>query len=346
MHLGGTVGLGWFRTGAAGAFPNGEFRVDEAKLFVEAPIWPRVYFFGGLDVVTREANDEYFHVGELYADLEDVSGLWGQKQVLNLRVGRFYLPFGEEYQNRGVLENPLIAHSVADLWGIDEGVEVFGRAGRFDYNLAVQNGGHKTLHDFDSDKSVAVRVGYTPVPWAHLSASALRTGRLSVAGDAMSELWIANGFFRALGSAATTTTFRANVYEVDFAGQWATGSLRAAAGALYYGDNDRVAANARQGHYYSVEGRQQLVAGLYAAARFSHLGVSRGLPLVGLGDFSTYFFRSAPANDLRRLSLGLGYRFGPPLVWKADYSLEGGHLVTGDSRDQENLLSTEIALQF
>jgi len=36
-----------------------------------------------------EANDEFFHVGELYLDVEDISRLWGRDRQLNLRAGRF-----------------------------------------------------------------------------------------------------------------------------------------------------------------------------------------------------------------------------------------------------------------
>src|SRR5476649_2722245 len=55
VRISGEAALGFFRTGSAGQFPNSEFRVDEAKVFVEAPVWKNTYFFGGLDLVTREA---------------------------------------------------------------------------------------------------------------------------------------------------------------------------------------------------------------------------------------------------------------------------------------------------
>src|SRR5215510_3062300 len=38
VSLSGEGGAGFFNTGSQGAFPNSEFRVDEARLFVEAPI--------------------------------------------------------------------------------------------------------------------------------------------------------------------------------------------------------------------------------------------------------------------------------------------------------------------
>ncbi len=38
-----------------------------------------------------------------------------------------------------------------------------------------------------------------------------------------------------------------------------------------------------------------------------------------------YFFRPSLTDELHRLSVGFGYRFGPPLVLKLEYSWEWGH---------------------
>jgi hypothetical protein len=77
-----------------------------------------------VNFATPEENDLSLRFGELYLDCEDVSRLWGQDRMLNLRVGRFYIPFGEEYLDRFAIDNPLISHSVSDLWGEDNGVEL------------------------------------------------------------------------------------------------------------------------------------------------------------------------------------------------------------------------------
>jgi hypothetical protein len=346
IRLSAEAAFAFFDTGSAGDFPNSEFRVDDAKVFLEAPVWKNTYFFAELDLVTREAADEYFHVGELYLDFENVSALWKQDRVLNVRVGRFYIPFGEEYQVRNVMDNPLISHSVSDIWGIDEGAEIYGTLGKIQYAGAVQNGGHKALHDYDSDKAYIARVGIDPLRWLHVSGSAMRTGGLNAANDAMSEVWLANGFFRALGPAATTQTFWADLFEADAAAHWKDGHLKAALGYAKFDDDNRAANDSRQLHYYSVEGVQRLFGNLYGAVRTSQVAVPRGYPLVGQGDFGDYFFRSALTDSLRRLSMGVSYRFGPPLIWKVEYNREQGHLVTGDPRDRENLFATEIAVRF
>jgi hypothetical protein len=346
VRISAEAGLAFFKSGSAGQFPNSEFRVDDAKLFVEAPVWQNAYFYAGLDLVTREAFDEYFHVGELYLDFENVPVPAAPAHLLNVRVGRFYIPFGEEYEVRGVMENPLISHSVSDLWGIDEGVEIYGGAGKVDYALAVQNGGIKTLRDFNSDKAVAARLGFNPVSWLRLSASAMRTGDLTVAGDGTSALWFANGFIRELGAPATTQLFSASLGELDGSVHWKTGHLGADLGYVKFDDDDTTTNNARHMTYYAVEGVQNLGEGLYGAVRFSQIHAPRGYTLVGQGTFTEYYNATDLTDDLQRLSFGLGYRFGPPLVWKTEYNVEQGHLVSGQSRSGENFLSTEIALRF
>lgn len=346
VRVSGEAGLAWFSGGTGSQFPNSEFRVDDAKIFIEAPVIKNVYFYSELDLFTRETADENFHLGEMYVDFENVSRLWGMDRLLSFRMGRINIPFGEEYQTRGVVENPLITHSLSDIWGIDEGAEIYGEIGRFQYVLGVQNGSHPVLRDYDGDKAYVGRIGVDPTRWLHLSASMLRTGNLSVVNDKMSEAWLATGFIRPLGAAATTQVFYADFYEADAALRWRQGHLSGMTGWINYGDDDRAANNSRSLRYHSVELVQDVVENLYAAARWSAIDTSRGYPLAGLGNPGTYFYSGLQAKDLHRLSLGLGYRFGPPLIWKVEYSFEGGRMVNGQPRDQEDLLSTEIAMKF
>lgn len=347
IRLSGEVGIGYFDTGRDGNAPNAEFRVDDARLFVEASVWRNVYFFGGLEITTREANDEYFHAGEIYVDVEN---LWsaGRDRTLSLRAGRFNIPFGEEYLVRNVMDNPLVSHSLGDLWGIDEGVQVYGTLGAMRYNLAVQNGGHKTLRDFDSDKALTARLAWDASPHLTLSASAMRTGDLTVAGDAVSEIWFANAFFRALGPAATTRTFEAELAELDAAWRWPRGHLKAAAGWISIDDDSTSGDFSRDLSYYSLEGLQRLTGQLYAAVRYSAIDAPGGYLLAGHGSAGRFFYSPAAplTEELRRLSIGLGYRLAPPLVWKVEYSWEDGELVGGTKRGSTDLVSSILGVRF
>ena len=346
VRVEGEAGIAFFDTGASGPFPKAEFRADDPVIAVEAPVWKDTYFFGEMKLLTRESSNENFQLGELYVEFENVSKLWGQPDQLNVRAGRINTPFGEEYQVRGPVENPLISHSLTDIWGTDEGVEIYGTLGPARYVVAVQNGGTSRLHDYNADKAVVARVSWDPVPWLHLSGSAMRTGELSPSGDVLSDLWFANGFFRSIGAPSATTAFWADLAEGDARVRWKTGHVGVAYGAARYDDNDRLSDNARRLRYGYIDMVQDIADKLYGAARYSEIRAPRGYPLAGGGNAGEYFFRPSLTQELRRLSVGLGYRFGPPLVLKLEYSWNTGHLLGGEEREDENFFGSEIGLKF
>jgi hypothetical protein len=346
VSISGEGGVSFFKTGPQGFAPESQFRVDEARLFIESPIWKETYFYGELDLATWENDNLNAQLGELYLDFQDVSQLWGRDNQLNFRAGRMYIPFGEEYLYRYDIDNVLISRSLPDLWGVDPGVEFYGSLGKFNYVLAVQNGsGANGVQDFNGDKSVAGRISYDPNGWLHFSLSGMRTGDLNAQQDVISALWFGNGFFRSLGSPATTL-FHVELAEGDVSANWSGGFVRAFGGYARYSDNDPTADNARNVFYYSVEATQDLTQKFYTAARFSQIiAADKGFPIVGYGNFNTYFF-NVLSTDLWRLSLDLGYRFSKQLVIKVEYSFERGAELGGVPRDQENFVGTEAAFQF
>ena len=344
IHFSGEGGAAFFNTGADGFAPHSEFRVDEARIFIEAPVWESVYFYSDLDFATRESTGLSTQLGELYLDFEDVSQLWGKNGQLNVRAGRLQCPFGEEYQNRYALENPLISHSLSDFWGIDPGVELYGRLGKFSYVVAVQNGGGNGVQDFNGDKSVMGRLGYDPNANWHFSLSGLRTGNVSANNDSISSIWFANGWFRSIGSAATTT-FHADAVEADVTAHWKTGHISAFGGYVRYSDNDPAADNGRNIFYYSAEIEQDLPHHFYLATRFSQILVAGGYPLVGHGNFGE-FFGGSPATSLWRASVGGGYRFSQRLALKVEYAMERGSGADGSRRSREDFIGTEAVFRF
>ncbi len=347
VRVAAETGLAYFRTGRNGQFPEGSFRADDPTITIEAPVMKDTYFFTELKLLPRETNVEDFELGELYVDFENVLGRVGYDGLLNVRVGRLNIPFGEEYLVRGPVANPLISHSLGDLWGVDEGVEAYGRIGPASYVVAVQNGGVSRLRDFHKDKAVVARIGWQPARWLSLSGSAMRTGKLSTAGDTLSELWFANGFFRALGSSATTDTFGVNVFQGDATARWKSGHASVSLGQVRFDDSDTTGDNSRKIRYGYVEAVQEVVEKLYAAARYSEIEAPRGYPMAGWGPMGAFFFRPGVlTEELRRLSVGLGYRFGPPLVWKIEYAWENGRLTTGVRREHGDFFGTELAVKF
>lgn len=349
VNLSGSGAVAFFDSQRNGIFPKSEFRVDEARLFVEAPVWNEVYFFTELNLATREDDEVNLILGELYLDFENVSQLWGQDRQLNLRAGRLDVPFGEEYLRRDAIDNPLVSHSLMDFWGVDEGVEFYGALGPVGYVIAVQNGGVPVARDFDSDKSVAARLYYDPTRWLHFGLSAMRTGDIDANRntDRFSEMWIGNGWFRSIGS-TNTTRFNADLVQGDLALTFARVQLRLSGGMARYDDDDPVANNRRDLFFYSVEGVCELTRQLYVGARFSQIFCDGGYPLPGQGDAGTYFFSGAAprAEELWRASIGLGYRFSPHLVIKTEYSFEGGREANGNRREHVDLFATQAAFGF
>lgn len=347
LRVSAEAALTFFRTGREGQYPSGAFRADDPTVMFEAPVRKGVYFYTELKLLPRETNEENFQLGEIYVDFESVLARWGQPDLLNIRAGRLNIPFGEEYLVRGPIANPLISHSLSDTWGVDEGVEIYGRAGPMQYVVAVQNGGVSRLSDFHSDKSVTARVGWNPARWLYVSGSAMTTGQLSTEEDELSELWFGNAFFRALGPTTTTATFSAKLFEADATVRWKGGHLKTALGHVRFDDSDTRADNSRRLRYGSLEVVQEIATPLFAAARYSEIRAPRGYPLAGWAPLGAFFFRPGVlTEELRRMSVGLGYRFGPPLVLKAEYTWESGRMTTGAARDHENFFGTQLGVKF
>ncbi|HWD94553.1 MAG TPA: hypothetical protein VG938_19650 [Verrucomicrobiae bacterium] len=342
VHLSGEGGVGLFESGSEGASPNSEFRVDEAKLFVDAQVWGDVYAFAELNLATREEPDVELHLGELYLDVEDISKLWGRTGQLNARIGRLDIPFGEEYLTRDVIDDPLISRSLSDIWGVDEGLELYGSLGKFNYVAAVQNGGISDTRDFNGDKSVTGRLSYDATPHLHFSVSGMRTGDLSAQQDTLSALWFSDGFIRPLGAGSV---FHANLVEGDVAWRLPHGHVSAFGGYIRYNDNDPAANNGRDVYYYSVEGVHDIAGKLYGAARFSQIFAPHGFPIVGNADMNAYLFGPL-ADRMWRLSLGLGYRWNEHFILKTEYTLERGKGIGGENRDHEDLFATEAVFGF
>jgi FtsZ-binding cell division protein ZapB len=340
--ISGEGAAGIFDSQSAGKYPNANFRVDEARLFVDAPIWEDVYFYGEVDLQTREeqVNDVGVYLGELYLQWENLGKFWNQDQMLNARLGQFYTPFGEEYQNRFAIDNALISHSLSDLWGLNAGLELYGSCNPLSYVVAVQDGGISTLTDYTGDKSVAGRIGYDPASWLHFSVSGMRTGHLSVANDMISGEWFGGGFFSPLTTSATI--FQVNMAEADAQAKWKSGYVRLAGGYAGSDDNHPAGGDHRDIYYYYGEVLQHLAPKFYAAARWSQIRVPLGYPIMA----DSTDFPGLSTSDIWRMSLGLGYRFNDHLLFKVEYSFEQGRLSTGGVRDEENLFAAEAAFKF
>lgn len=345
LRLGGEAAAGYFDTGRLGRFPENEFRIDEARLFLDAKVSDSVFLFSELNLAEREQETTDVAIGELYVEVEDVQKLWSGRAPLTLRAGRCDLPFGEEYLTRDAIDNPFISHTLADIWGVDEGVELFGRAGPFDYTVAVQNGGYKKSGDGNGDKAVIARIGLEPCRPLRLSVSAMRTGDLDVERDEQAELWFGNAYLTPVGDPASTTTFHGELAQFDARYTWADGHAAGTFGGIRYDDDDRTADQACEAIYWSAEVAQRVHGPWYVGLRYSAIVADDTFSAPGQADFlpETYY---GTVQDIWRISADIGCRVSERLLWKMEYSLERGQRAGDESIRDQDFVATEIAVGF
>ena len=342
LALSGQGAIAYFDTGARGGAPNREFRLDEARLFLDARLAETVFLYTELNYTEREDDNTDVRVGEIFLEFADLGEATLGEWAPTVRAGRLQIPVGEEYARRYAKDDPLISHSLADLWGVDEGVSLFGDRGRFDYVVAVQNGGYEKLKDGDPDKSVAARVGWTEGR-LRLSASAFRSGDINVIEDECAELWFGNAFLTALGDIAATRVFDIELAQLDARWTWAGGSVGAFGGTLAYDDDDTTDDNARDAWYGALEVVQDFAPRWYGAARYSWIRCSDGgYRVLGQGGYNPDVAATL-ADEIDRLSLGVGCRLNPQVTLKGEYSRERGEWTAGgDIRDRDQVAAQAV----
>lgn len=343
--LGGQGAVAYFDTEPSGQFPNNEFRADDMWLTLDARLDENVFFYTQIIIYQRESNDQNLRIGELYVDFEDVSRLWDREYPLTLRLGRFDIPYGEEYLTRDPMKNALISHSLADFWGIDEGVELFGNSGPFDYAFAVQNGGYDTIKDGDPDKALVGRIGLQALDNLRISASAMRTGDIDIREDECAEMWFGDDFLLPIGSADTTEEYSYEFAQLDARLTWQGGHLIGSVGSIRYEDDDTSADRDNDASFYSVEAAQDLFSKWFAAARYSAIHSSDGFPVLGQAAY-TPDVNELLTEDIWRLSLGLGYRWSDQVVLKTEYSFERGDKSDGTDLDEQDQFAAQAAFGF
>ena len=147
-------------------------------------------------------------LGETYLELQGI----GDSPWLNVQLGRFQIPVGENYLrfSKGARDNPFISNTVSGAWWWDDGVKLYGSdaRSRFGYVASLSNG--ETPRDFgleDGDQ-YTLKLFANPAAWLHLSVSGLYSGRM---GDdetpAEAALWLGESWARGFGSPSPIPNF-------------------------------------------------------------------------------------------------------------------------------------------
>lgn len=205
VKVSGSADLGFFGGGRQSVESDDGFYVWDARLFVDADLGEDVELAGRPMIRNLGFTFEWniarlgkrtTDVGLAYLDLEGL----GRSPWLNLRVGRFQVPFGEAYKlySKGYASRHFVTQPVGGPWWWDEGVLLHGSApnNRFGYVASLTNG-DSDFNDVGGDYQVTAKVWAQPFPFLYVSASGLFTSELEQVDGA---LWLGEGWPRPFGS--------------------------------------------------------------------------------------------------------------------------------------------------
>jgi hypothetical protein len=215
VGISGYGAFGFLDTGDAGTTPEGSFLAREAALFFDTEIWRDVSLFTEL-ALTRFPGSGGVRVGEIHLQL---SNLFADERGsgVGMKLGRFEIPFGEEYFRWDAHETPYISFTPADPYGVDEGLELYGAFDDVHWIAAVTSGSDGSGADDDSSKLVCSKLYGAAHEDVYLSASALATGDCEQSSFRLSGVSLApvgTGAGSALGT-SPSRTIDATCWELD-----------------------------------------------------------------------------------------------------------------------------------
>ncbi|MEZ4330446.1 MAG: hypothetical protein R3F35_01735 [Myxococcota bacterium] len=210
IRISGSADLGFFGGGRQSVESDDGFDVWDTRLFVDADLGEDVEL-GGRPMLrnlgfTFEWNiarlgTRTTDVGLAYLDLEGL----GRSPWLNLRVGRFQVPFGEAYKlySKGYAGRSFVTQPVGGPWWWDEGILLHGTApsDRFGYVASLTNG-DTDFNDVGGDYQLTAKLWAQPFAFLYVSASGLFTSALEQVDGA---LWLGEGWPRPFGSGTPLT---------------------------------------------------------------------------------------------------------------------------------------------
>jgi hypothetical protein len=175
LRLYGFAALRAFDTGARGSAPEGAVGIQAATLFVDAnvPEVGRAFLELRLDYF-QEAGQNNSGIGEAWFTIDDPFGL-GKEQAIDLRLGRFDLPFGEYYLLEDPDKNRMIGFPAVMPYRWDEGVMAMIHRKEWGVVAALTDGSYSRNSEGGIGPGVTVRGHVRPAAGLYLSASALYT---------------------------------------------------------------------------------------------------------------------------------------------------------------------------
>ncbi|MDA0990107.1 MAG: hypothetical protein O3A51_05085 [Verrucomicrobia bacterium] len=324
----------------------------DATIAVDLPIADYLGLWVEWDFIRRGENLN--ELGDAYAELTAVAG----QDWLNARVGRFQVPFGEEYTwfSAGTYDNPLAEYSVIRGYGWDEGIMLFGELEsrtHLSYTIHVSDGESQMNKDSSNDEQFGAKLSIEPHPAVYLSGSILTQGQVGSSNVPAEAAWSFGGYHP--GGGMTGPLDGMDIWEINT-------KVRALDGLELWGaygeaDIDYAAPGRdRQLEYVIL---QLLVEGTligqgaewaedwYGVARYSRIETadpSEGYRFLVYGGFGL----GVDIQQLEAVQLGLGYRLAENAKIVLEYDLVDVSLIAGSAYDAggRDMLLLDLAVRF
>ncbi len=340
--LSGYVAAGYFDSGGTGLQRDGDFFVDQASLEVAAAITENASAFFELQAVRWKYDyDKYFRTGEVYLHLHDFHGV-------GVKVGRFDLPFGEEYVWVDAPRNPLISHTAAQVYGMDEGVLVHGDLGELRWVTALTAGSNDRSQDDDPSKLVSARLSGEQESW-RWSVSLAHTGESDE-----SPFLFGGKTMRPVGAKYASTngaspSDKVSVSLAEFDAVTRLTDDTEAEFAFGHGKlDDDVSAFDRDLTWFHLQGVHDLGDGVSLALRYSEAGTydgDEGYTIDGMNHALGRAF-GYDVQRLQRLAFGVRWNFQPRLWWKLEVGRDRFELIDASPFMTENNERTFVGIEL
>ena len=173
FELRGFVAARAFDTARGGSRPDGAIGVQAGTLFVDAEVRDvgRALFEIRYDYFEEAGNNEV-SLGEAYLQLDDITGTGGPNG-LNLRIGRFDLPFAEWYLLEDPNRNRMIGFPAMIPYRWDEGVLAFADYGGWGFAAALTDGTYSRNSQVGVAPAATLRMHTRPCDALYVSASGI-----------------------------------------------------------------------------------------------------------------------------------------------------------------------------
>lgn len=359
FDISGFGAAGFYDTGDAGTKPNGGFEVKEASLFITADVWENTRFFVELQTNRLGKDKDLFtRTGEVYIHFLDL--IPSLAPSVGLKLGRFDIPFGEEYLWQDAIDNPLITNSAAYPYGWDEGILVHGHTRGIGWITAITDGTDERSIEDDSDKAFNFKLYGRPLEPLYLSASAMKNGD---AGKSAFEF--GGSHFQPIGASNQSTLppspsekVDAILFQVDLKYSFLASRSQHEVGylALSYGaakQKDSAPGFDRDIRWFSIEPLYHLTQKIYLVARYSEIGTydnNEGFHFDGkifAGGNSAFGYDT---KRLRRLGIGLGWMPAPRIRAKFEVGRDKFSLIDvsplGTQNGDRRFVGAEVAVGF